>query len=204
MTQFRLAGFWSICSVYCACVLSSPASWAQVQGWSEEKQLVQAGTIEDRVTTPAIAVNGNNVYIVYRQRQIKIIHSTDLGKTWSEPVTINPNQPINNYPAIAVFDSKLVVVWSSLIKIESGLNSLQLFYAESSNRGISWSEPKRLTQTREMTLKPTFLHVGDTALLTWLETPLPETLGNLSAEATTALNPDSIDRLFEPGSLSQS
>lgn len=205
MNQFRLAGFWSVCSFLCLCMtMPVQLSWTQMQGWSEEKQLVQAGTIEDRVTTPAIAVSGNNVYIAFRQKQIKIIRSSDLGKTWSEPVEVSKGQTINNYPAIAVFDSKVVVVWSSFIKVESGLNTLQLFYSESSNRGIDWSDPKRLTQTRELALKPMFLQTGDSALLTWLETPLPETLGNISAEATTAISPETIDQLFEPGSLSQS
>lgn len=199
MNQFRFAELWAFGFIFTLVItVTAQPSWSQV-GWSEEKQLVQEGSIENRVTTPSIAVNGENVYIVYRQKNIKIIRSSDLGKTWSDPVTINPNQPINNYPTIAVFGSNLVVVWSSFVRVDSGLNSLQLFYAESGNRGISWSEPKRLNNTRDLALKPMFLHTGDTAVLTWLETPLQETLGGISTSANQTLTPETINQILESG-----
>ncbi len=205
MNLFRLSCVGIITLALMAVVFSLPqAGWSQVQGWSEEKNLVQAGTIDNRVTTPSIAVSGENVYIVYRQRQIKMIRSTDRGKTWSEPVIINPEQSINNYPAIAVFGSNIVVVWSSFVRNSSGMYSVPLYYSESGNRGIDWSEPKPVVQTSDIALKPMFLNLGDRALLTWLETPLQETLGDITTDPNTAVSPDSITELFDPSSLSES
>ena len=170
--------------------------YAQVQGWCEEKYLVQESNRDKRVSNPSLAVAGDHVYLVYRQQGIYFMQSGDRGKTWSAPQMLSKDQPVCGAPAVAAFDSKLVVVWPALIKIET-FTAFQLFFVENTPGSDTWSAPRRLNDSRDHVINPRFLNLGDQALLVWFETPLAETLGGISTMKGSNISVESVEQLFD-------
>ncbi|MGC9328315.1 MAG: hypothetical protein ACP5I1_11820, partial [Candidatus Hinthialibacter sp.] len=168
---------------------------AQARGWCEQKSIVQASTMEDRLTMPDVAAEGDNIYVVYRQRNIKLMRSNDRGKTWSEPVDIAPNLRVTNAPSIAVRGEKIVVVFPAVVDVK-GFSAFQLFSSISSDGGKTFSAAERITQTQEDTFSPRFLDYNGQIVLLWLETPLAQTLGSISTVAQPDFKPESVDELF--------
>lgn len=179
----------------CAVWMAAPRVEAQVQGWCEEKLLAEAQTREERVSAPSIAVEGGDVYIAYRQRGIRVIHSSDNGKTWSDPVNVEGSLSVSRDPAVAVFGPKVVVVFAAFVSIDS-YTAFQLYAAESADKGATWSEPKRIVQSRDHTLNPKFVPLENQALLVWLETPLAETLGGVSTMGGDQSVADTVEDLY--------
>jgi len=178
-------------------MMAVPPAQGQVQGWCEEKYLVRDKTsVVESISMPALVVNGDEIFVAYRQGNIKLIHSKDRGKTWSSPVDIAPNLRVCSAPAIMLTNSKLLIVWPSLVQINQ-FTAFQLFFAESSDRGKTWSDPKQITQSKNDTFSPRLLHVGEQILLVWLETPLAETLGNIPMGQRPNYSPESVESLFE-------
>lgn len=163
---------------------------AQAPGWSEQKILQQQTELENRVSLPAIAADGDNVYIAYRQGPIKIIISRDRGKNWQQPITLAPEYVVNSAPAIAVVNNKIVAVWPT--QVETGEQIIfQLMYSESGDNGNTWSDPERITNSKENTFSPRFYVEGDRAFLLWMEVP-PE---QISTGQRSELTPESISSI---------
>lgn len=186
-----------------AFLAAPPEANAQADGWSEEFRLSAETTTGRRVSTPSIAADGDNVYIVYRRGEIQFIKSTDRGKSWSDPSPVNPGSVANGAPAIARAGSRLIVVWPAVISIGNGMYAFQLFFSTSTDEGANWSAPTRITQTRDDALSPKLLTVGNQVLLTWMETPLSETLGSISLEERLDISPESIESIRQNQSGAQ-
>ena len=85
-----------------ALIWATPNStFAQAKGWSEQKEIRRATGMDNRVSLPAIAAEGDNVYVAYRQKTINVVVSRDRGKTWTQPISIAPNLAVTSAPAIA-------------------------------------------------------------------------------------------------------
>ncbi len=168
---------------------------AQQEGWCEEKYIVRASTMDNRVTMPSIAAEGDNIYVAYRQGNIKLIYSRDRGKTWSQPVDIGPDLRVTSAPAVAVLGNKVVVVWPAQVEVDK-LNPFQLFLADSDNAGVSFSRPRQITQSREDAFSPKFLLNNGQVLMLWLETPLAETLGRIPSISLPDFRPESVEDLY--------
>ena len=172
---------------------------AQTKGWCEEKYIVRENDVARRVRLPAIAIKGDDVYIAYLQRNVKLVISRDRGKTWSQPLSIGTEYGVCSAPAIAVVGGKVVIVWPAYVEVES-LTAYQLFAVESSDSGKTWSQPRRITtQSRDDTFSPRFLVMGNQAMLIWLETPLAETLGKISTAQRPNISPETVESLFDTG-----
>lgn len=178
------------------CITHTGPVHAQTQGWSEEFRLIQSASFNERVSMPSIAADGDNVYVVYRQGTIRMIRSTDRGKTWSDPVEIAPDLVGNSAPTITLVNDRVLVVWPTLVEVD-GLTAYQLVSTESRDGGATWSPAQQITSSRDDTFVPRLIPFGDRAILLWLETPLAETLGSLSLQQRLSLSPDSVDMLQE-------
>lgn len=183
-----LIGIWSL-------FLTSNAT-AQVKGWCEEKYLQRATTIDNRVALPAITASGDDLYVAYRQKNVKVTVSHDRGKTWQAPIDLGAEFKVCSAPTIALVGNKVYVIWPARIKMGE-LSPFQLLISESVDKGKTWSKPKRLTQNKDDALQPQFLVNGDKVLIAWLETPLSETLGQLKLGSAMDYNVSTPDDLFK-------
>lgn len=168
---------------------------AQARGWCEQKQIIRAAKIDDRLTMPDIAAEGDNVYIVYRQHNIKLVRSTDRGKTWSAPVDIGPNLRVTNAPTITVSGKKIVVVFPAVVDVQ-GFSAFQLFSSISNDGGLTFSKPVKITESNEDTFSPRFLTHENQCVLLWLETPLAQTLGGVSTVTRPDFTPESVEEVI--------
>ena len=185
---YLLIGIWALFFSYNAS--------AQVKGWCEEKYLQRATTVENRVALPSITASGDDLYVTYRQKNVKVTVSHDRGKTWQPPIDLGAEFKVCSAPTIALSGSKIYVIWPARIKMGE-ISPFQLLISESVDKGKTWSKPKRLTQNKDDALQPQFLVNGDKFLLTWLETPLAETLGQLKLGTTNDYNVSTPDELFK-------
>lgn len=178
-----------------ALVWQTPAAHAQAKGWCEEIYLARETTIGRRVSSPAVAADGDNVFVVYRQGEIQFLASPDRGKTWNAPITVTPGNAANGAPAIARVGGKLVVTWPAVVDVGSGMSAFQMFFSQSADNGKTWSAPGRIHESRDDALMPRLLAVDGQIFLLWIETPLSETLGKLSLQDRLNITPESIETL---------
>lgn len=185
LTSFVSAGF----------LLNAEPARAQAKGWCEEKRIVEDSKFDTRVAQPGIAVDGDRVFVAYRQQGIKLIASSDRGKTWSQPKLVSGNLTVCQSPAVAVQGNQVVVAWPALVEVE-GLTAYQLFSVESSDGGASFAQPERIRVAKEDAFLPKFHINGNQAILAWMEIPLAQTLGRISTVAQPDFNVDDIEALF--------
>lgn len=176
--------------------LSAQDAQSQAKGWCEEKLLVRATQLDNRVVLPSVATKDDDVFVVYRQKNIKILHSRDRGKTWGDPIVLGPNLIVCGAPAITYMQDKLLVFWPARVDIGE-ISPYQLFFSESVDNGKTWSPPAKITQTRDDVLKPHVLHNGEKLLILWLETPMAETLGGVAAGPEFDYSVKTPEELFE-------
>ena len=94
-------------------------------------------TSQDIDTTPAILVDGSNLYLAYKgfggDNQIYFTVSTNNGKTWNSVVQLPAAAQTIFPPAIAFFNNVLYLAYVD--------SSNQLYIATSQNGGQNWNEP---------------------------------------------------------------
>ena len=103
-------------------------------------------------TTPQMAADQNGVYLVlddFRTGNANVLftRSTDGSATWSSPLTINDVSAGQHFfPSIASSGGIISVVWyDSRLNTAPSMTSLDVFYAQSVNAGISFSSNLRVT-----------------------------------------------------------
>ncbi len=170
-------------------------AFAQAEGWAEEIYVDQQTDLNNRVMLPAVAADGDHIYVAYIRNTLMFTASHDRGKTWTEPIAIGEKYRDCSAPAIAAVGDKVVIAWPAKIEME-GLVAYQMFATESSNQGESWSTPRRIHSSRDDTFAPRFLVLGGMAKLLWIETPLSETLGKLKAGGAIDYTPETVEELI--------
>lgn len=132
-------GFWSVTSADGGLTFSEPVRVGTLRGSRNESRFY---------TFPQFVVDGrrDRVYVAWTDLQqgrarLWTRHSTDRGRTWSEPIRIDPGVPedAQQYqPAIAVNDSGVVAVtWFDTRDAVDG-RSYRQFISASVDGGISW------------------------------------------------------------------
>ena len=103
-------------------------------------------------TIPQIAADKTNVYLVWddlREGNVSVFitGSTDGGLVWSDPHVVNDMpQGQHFFPTIAARGGVVGVAWyDSRSNVGSSITSLDVFYAESQNGGLTFSPNMRLT-----------------------------------------------------------
>lgn len=115
-----------------------------VGDWSEDIRL----TFNDaRSIGPAIAVEGNNVHVVYADNEgggkydmfLWYINSSDRGNTWNSPICLVNGPPTRiSLPKIAVNGINIHVIWLDR-------NDKKIHYIRSTDNGNTWSIERALT-----------------------------------------------------------
>jgi hypothetical protein len=95
-----------------------------------------------------ISVEGNNVYVVWLDEtpgnaEIFFARSTDGGLTFSEPENISENTRTSGSPQISSEGNNVYVVW---IDASPNLVQFDIFFATSSDGGLTFSEPENISE----------------------------------------------------------
>lgn len=116
--------------------LSTSIEGGEPEGWSEDIRL----TFNDaRSLLPAIAVEGDNVHVVYLDNEsggkydlfLWYVRSFDGGITWSSPTCLVGGTPTRVYaPKIALHGDNVHVIWSQFDK--------KIHYMRSLDNGNTW------------------------------------------------------------------
>jgi len=80
------------------------------------------------------------------------LHKTSFAKVeveWSDSELLTKRGGWSNYPKIALYGENIHVVWC-----DSSSSKRAVFYMKSTNNGIKWSKPKRLTNLSDDYTKP--------------------------------------------------
>src|SRR4030042_972117 len=115
--------------------------------WTANKQITN--TLGDS-KSPAIAVDGSNIYVVWQDNtpdlsneEIYFKRSVDGGVTWKTDKRLTNNAGGNydsQYPAIAGDGSHIYVVW-----YDNAPGSYEIYFKRSVDGGATWKTKQRLT-----------------------------------------------------------
>ncbi len=104
--------------------------------------------INGNAWNPAIAVNGSNIHVVWREidtitqhRSSHYKHSVDGGSSWGANVLLDT--AIADWPAVTV-SGNLVYVANDIVTSASPYNT-EIFFLKSSDNGTTWSTHQQLT-----------------------------------------------------------
>jgi len=127
---------------------NSPAQ-NEPQGWSPD--FILSDPVLSFATALSMGVDGSNIHVVWEDwrlaregRAFEVFYrrSTDNGVTWSEEMMLSDEDlEGSGSPQIAVNGDNVFVVWSDC----RGSSVKELYYANSSDNGETWSKNKALT-----------------------------------------------------------
>ena len=116
---------------------------------------------------PQVAVQGDNVYIVWSDdtpgnNDILFAISTDNGQTFSEPDNISDNDGSSFQPQIAVQGDNVYIVWS-----DDTPSNRDILFAVSTDNGQTFSEPDNISDNDGSSFQPQIAVQGDNVYIVW-------------------------------------
>lgn len=132
--------------------------------WKAPQRLTENNASSD---SPAIAVSGSNVYVVWSDFtpgnvEIYLLRSTDGVTTWQTPKRLTKNSGNSYDPKIAIDGSNLYVVW-----VDRTPGNYEIYFMRSSDGGKTWKAPKRLTDNKGESIGPAIIANGSNLYLFW-------------------------------------
>jgi hypothetical protein len=124
--------------------------------------------------SPQIAVEGNNVYVVWADNtsttplntfDIFFARSTNGGQTFSTPDNISENTGNSNSPQISSEGNNVYVVWVD----NTELANTDIFFSRSTNGGQTFSTPpgNNISQTTGNSFSPQISSEGNNVIVVW-------------------------------------
>ncbi len=101
---------------------------------------------------PAACVSKNGVLVVVFShadfKDLRLTHSTDQGKTWSEPIPFPGTEKLAIYPGslTTLRDGRIVHAWNTWYPDEKKQKSRFVQFAVSADEGKTWSAPRSLAK----------------------------------------------------------
>jgi hypothetical protein len=136
--------------------------------WASKKRLTNN---DYGSTNLAIAARGSYVYVVWERHvphggrydpEIFFKRSIDGGVTWTSDMRLTKTGGSAFYPTLAVSGSSIYVVWHGY-----ATGTGQIYFTRSTDRGISWTSSKRLTDTLYDSLQPAIGVSGSNIYVVW-------------------------------------
>lgn len=116
-----------------------------------------------------MAVSGNNVYVVWEDDEgnsdnsdIFFIRSSDGGKSFGDKINLSNDPSGSGDPRIVVFGNKLYIAWTGTSPDNTGIS-----YVESSDEGLSFTQPKNLGTDSKLSFDPAFIQNGNKLYINW-------------------------------------
>ncbi|UCG70281.1 MAG: exo-alpha-sialidase [Thermoplasmata archaeon] len=124
------------------------------QNWETERDIISPSSGKE----PNIAISGNNLHVVYMNDfKLYYLNSSDNGISWSEAQQLTGSIRDSAHPEISVNESNVHIVWMDHYD-KNGQSTLgAIFYMNSTDGGLSWSEDINLT---EMDLDATYPYIA--------------------------------------------
>jgi hypothetical protein len=153
----------------------------------------------------AIAVEGNNVHIVWSNNPGDILYSRsiDSGASFGPEINLSNNPGSSGIPAIAVSGNNVHVVWQDTAPDPS----FDILYRRSIDGGASFTDPiKQLSSTAGSSISPAIAAVGNSVHVVWEDdtagndeilyrrsldggTTFPNVIKNLSSNSEDSVSP---------------
>ena len=117
--------------------------------------------------TPSAAVLGSRVHVVWDDRRDgnrEVYHkrSTDGGTTWSPDARLTNDVATSGYPAVALGDSLVHVVWYDFRD-----TNWEIYYKRSTDAGATWGGETRLTTDAATSWTPSVAAAGAKVHVVW-------------------------------------
>ena len=105
------------------------------------------GNYGDLHSDPSVAVNGNNIHVVWETFQntnwvIYYKRSFDNGNSWQPEIEISDDDIDSNRPKIAIDMNNLCVIWGDK---KDGNEVNEVYFTKSNDNGDNWSSSRRLS-----------------------------------------------------------
>jgi hypothetical protein len=137
--------------------------------WSVDRRISPL-TTDTNVQNADIDVNGKDVHVVYPDVfQLYYINSTDNGITWSVPQQLTGSTRDSQFPAITVNQSNVHIVWMDHYDRFGNPTMGAIFYINSTDGGISWTEDFNITPMNLDAGYPDIAVEGDNVHVTYCE-----------------------------------
>ncbi|MGC1134813.1 MAG: sialidase family protein [Nitrososphaeraceae archaeon] len=129
----------------------------------------------DRSFTPAVAISGNNVYVVWYDDDssgafdVVFTRSTDEGVTFDSAIlTLGANTGTEFFgfgPAISANGNNIFVAWA-----DGSLGNAEIFYRRSIDNGITFGDITNLSNNLGRSIQPTIATSGLNVYVAWTDT----------------------------------
>ena len=116
-----------------------------------------------------IAANGDSVHVVWSDdrdgnSEIYYKRSVDGGINWDPDVRLTDNNAISEYPALAVSESFVHIIWS-----DSRDGNYEIYYKRSTDGGTSWGNDIPLTVDLNWSAYPSISSSGNNIYVVWMD-----------------------------------
>lgn len=132
------------------------SSYSQAAEPTDPKSLIKLASPVGGHIHPAICKSAKGTLVVtYGQvnhRDLRILRSTDDGKTWSQPEPFGPTVKKSYYPGslTALVDGRIVHCWNQWSSDTNEQEPRSVLYSISSDEGVTWNEPQPLPRDEKV------------------------------------------------------
>jgi hypothetical protein len=140
-----------------------PLTVAGSPTWSLGQSLARTGSgVSERLHNVHMRWTGT-------RRQVDYQRSSNHGATWSNPKRVSRTDHHGDFAAVAAAGNYVYAVWTSVSQPYSFTAARALWFASSSDKGTTWTAPRRLTSSTGRIDTPSVAASGAYVYLGWTD-----------------------------------
>ncbi|MBN2378381.1 exo-alpha-sialidase [candidate division WOR-3 bacterium] len=134
--------------------------------WLDEMRLTEEPSFSD---FPSAAASDSFIHVVWEDlragnREIYYKRSLDYGETWEDDQRLTSNEGNSRFACIEASGADLYIVWH-----DDAEGNYEIYFTHSPDRGETWEEAKRLTETTGASEHPSIETNEDNLYLAWMD-----------------------------------